>query len=147
MKAVSEETDKTELEAGEDVFVLPTSFAQQSLWFLDQLYPEICAYNMARAICIFGDLDIKALERSLSEIVRRHETLRTTFKAVDGQPMQFIAPVLDAILPVTDLRGLSPNERAQCELITEEAWPLSTFHGAPCCAYACSAQANRNTSW
>jgi amino acid adenylation domain-containing protein len=132
MKAVSEKTDKTELEAEEDVFVLPTSFAQQSLWFLDQLYPESCAYNVPRAIRILGDLDVKALECSLSEIVRRHEILRTTFRAIDGQPMQFIAPARDAILPVTDLRGLGPNEGAQCEhrLITEEAWaPFDLSHG------------------
>src|SRR5262245_50643595 len=64
------------------------SFAQQRLWFLAQLEPESSAYNIPAAYRLSGPLNVPALEQSLSEIVRRHETLRTTFAAVDGQPFQ-----------------------------------------------------------
>lgn len=109
---------------GEDELVFPASFAQQGLWVLNQLYPQTGAYNMPVAIRIRGDLLVRALEQSLSEIVRRHETLRTTFRTVDEQLMQFVAPAGEVMLPWTDLRGLGPVERAQEEhrLITEEAW-------------------------
>src|SRR5258705_13617520 len=97
------------------MFVLPASFAEQSLWFLDQLNPQTSAYNVPAAVRIVGKLNLKALEQSFSEIVRRHETLRTTFQAVNGEPMQFIAPAREVTFPVTDLRSLSPAERAQHE--------------------------------
>src|ERR1700751_120995 len=99
MNAVSAKTDKTELDAAEDGFILPTSFAQQSLWLLDHLNPQGSAYNMPAAIRIVGELNVKALEQSFSEIMRRHETLRTTFRNVEGQPMQFIAPTREVMLP------------------------------------------------
>ncbi len=124
MKAVSVQANTAEVEAAEDVFVLPTSLAQQRLWLLDQLNPQAAAYNMPTALRLIGDLDIEALEQSLSEIVRRHEILRTTFRAVDDEPMQVIAPARAVRLPITDLRELEPGARAQEErrLINEEAW-------------------------
>ena len=65
-----------------------------------------------------------ALERSFSFLVRRHEVLRTTFRSVNGNPMQFIAPARDVTLPVTDLRGLDSDERVSRahRLIEDEAW-------------------------
>src|SRR5262249_45101737 len=72
--------------------VLPLSFAQQRLWFLDQLQPGSAFYNIPAALRLTGKLDVDALRRSLSEIVRRHESLRTTFEIVDGEPVQVIAP-------------------------------------------------------
>jgi Condensation domain len=57
------------------MFVLPVSFAEQSLWFLNQINPQTSAYKLSGAIRVVGNLDVKALEQSLSEIVRRHETL------------------------------------------------------------------------
>src|SRR5215213_4124133 len=69
----------------------PLSFAQQRLWFLDQLVPGAAAYNMPSPVRIRGSLDITTLERSLDEIVRRHDTLRTTFATADDQPVQIIA--------------------------------------------------------
>src|SRR4051794_3093162 len=76
---------------GDDVFVFPASFAQQRLWFLDQLDPGSAAYNMTGALRLRGPLDVAAAERVLTEVVRRHEVLRTTFAMIDGAPMQLIA--------------------------------------------------------
>lgn len=89
----------------------PLSFAQQRLWFLDQLQPGLSAYNIATALRITGSLNIPALEQSLNEIVRRHEVLRTTFTTVNNQPFQCIAPSLTLTLPLIDLRQLPPEER------------------------------------
>ena len=69
---------------------LPLSFAQQRLWFLDQLEPGSSAYNIPNAVRLSGKLDAIALERGLRELVRRHEALRTTFADMDGQPVQVI---------------------------------------------------------
>ncbi|MDZ8051397.1 MAG: amino acid adenylation domain-containing protein [Aulosira sp. ZfuCHP01] len=77
----------------EEVFVFPLSFAQQRLWFLDQLIPNSPIYNIPGAVQFQGRLDRVALEKSFSEIVRRHEALRTTFVIADGQPMQAVAAV------------------------------------------------------
>ncbi|MCH8282830.1 MAG: hypothetical protein IIC96_19375, partial [Chloroflexi bacterium] len=94
-----------------EVFVFPTSFAQQRLWFLDQLEPGSAAYNVPLAIRLSGSLNMIALEQSLNEIVRRHETLRTTFSTVDGQPVQVISPASTFNIPVVDLRHLTKAER------------------------------------
>src|SRR5206468_3870013 len=81
------------------------SFAQQRLWFLDQLHPGSPAYNIPAAARLTGRLDTRALERSLNEIVRRHEALRTTFASGNGEPIQIIAPTQTAALETVDLRG------------------------------------------
>ncbi len=73
---------------------IPLSFAQERLWFLDQLEPDSPAYNMPVAVRLRGPLDAAVLEQSLNEIVRRHEVLRATFIDVAGQPEQVIAPGL-----------------------------------------------------
>ncbi len=102
---------------------LPLSFAQQRLWFIDQLDPGNSVYNFPVAVRLKGALNLAALEESLSEIVRRHEALRTTFSMVDGQPAQVIASRLMITLPVVDLRALSEVEReAEVQrLVVEEA--------------------------
>ena len=102
---------------------LPLSFAQQRLWFLDLLMSGTPIYNLPNAIGLKGSLNVTALEQSLSEIVRRHEALRTTFSAVNGQPIQVIHPAVTLLLPIVDLRELPETEReveAQ-RLATEEA--------------------------
>ena len=80
----------------------PLTFAQQRLWFLAQLQPDNTAYNMNLAVRLTGPLDLEALERSLNEVVRRHEVLRTSFAASDGKPIQVIAPQLSFTLRVVD---------------------------------------------
>jgi amino acid adenylation domain-containing protein len=90
---------------------LPLSFAQQRLWFVDQLVPGNPIYNIFAPVSFDEEIKVAALERSLNEIVRRHETLRTTFTTSDGQPFQLIAPSLSLPLPVIDLRHRSAQER------------------------------------
>jgi amino acid adenylation domain-containing protein len=90
---------------------LPLSFAQERLWLVDQMEPGSAVYNIPVAWRLGGALDAAALERSLSEIVRRHEALRTTFAEVDGSPVQVIAPFARFDLPVEDLSGLSEADR------------------------------------
>lgn len=102
---------------------LPLSFAQQRLWFLDQLEPQSSFYNLPVAVRLGGELDLTALNASVDEIVRRHEVLRTTFVAEAGQPVQVIAPELKLAVPVVDLSDLSEEvrETAAQHLTTEEA--------------------------
>ncbi|MBN3895575.1 MAG: amino acid adenylation domain-containing protein [Nostoc sp. NOS(2021)] len=97
------------------------SFAQERLWLLDQLNPGNPTYNLSVAIHLKGLLDVRALDQSLGEIVRRHEALRTTFSAVDGQSLQVIASDLKWTLAIVSLRELSETERQQQSqrLITE----------------------------
>ncbi|MGZ3184822.1 MAG: type I polyketide synthase, partial [Telluria sp.] len=90
---------------------LGLSFAQQRLWFLDQLEPGSPLYNIPVAVRLRGRLDAAAFRNSLNEVVRRHEALRTTFASVDGTPVQVIAPELNLPLEVTDLSDLPPAER------------------------------------
>ena len=92
---------------------LPLSFSQERLWFLDQLEPGSSVYNMSGAYRLSGRLDITALERSLNEIVRRHEALRTTFSSVDGVPRQVIATQTILSLPVIDVSADSPSTREE----------------------------------
>ncbi|WP_437832128.1 amino acid adenylation domain-containing protein [Sorangium sp. So ce1153] len=95
----------------EDVFVFPMSFAQERLWFLAQLEPESASYNLATAVRLTGSLDVAVVERCLSEIVRRHEILRTTFAVVDGQPSQVVQPEGALRLERLDLGALPPAQR------------------------------------
>src|SRR4051812_48289539 len=89
----------------------PLSFAQERLWFLDRLEPGSAAYNIPVAWRLAGALDERALERALGEIVRRHEALRTTFREMDGSPVQVIAPFGGFTLPVEDLSALGDADR------------------------------------
>jgi len=104
----SEET----LDSGtEDVFLFPLSFAQQRLWFLQQMNPQSPAYNMPVASRLLGKLNVKALEQALNEIVQRHEVLRTTFQMIDAQPMQVISSHAALVLPLLDLTHLPETAR------------------------------------
>lgn len=102
---------------------LPLSFAQRRLWFIDQLEPGNSTYNFPVAVRLKGSLNVLALERSVNEIVARHEALRTTFATVEGRPAQVIAPTLIVRLPVVNLQHLSESEReAEVQrLVIEEA--------------------------
>ncbi len=93
----------------------PLSFAQQRLWLLDQLSPGTPFYNVPAAIRLKGRLDVKALEQSFNEIVRRHESLRTVFGEQDGRPTQHIQAHEPFSLPLVDLSSL-PHEEQDREL-------------------------------
>jgi len=94
--------------------LLPLSFGQQRLWVVEQLNPGTAGHNVTRAPRLYGPLDATVLRRSLLEIARRHEALRTHFESVDGRGVQVVTPLDDWLLPVVDLRGL-PEERWEDE--------------------------------
>ena len=73
----------------------PLSFAQERLWFLEQLEPGSAVYNICRASRLTGQLNIAALESSLTEILRRHEILRSQIRVVDGRPVQVAVPAAE----------------------------------------------------
>lgn len=97
----------------------PLSFAQQRLWFLAQMEPDSPFYNIPAALRLRGPLDVDVLEQTLSEIVRRHQVLRTLFVSVNGQPMQRIQPPSHLSIPVMDLMGVPASSRSAAA--TEEA--------------------------
>ncbi|HEY9833608.1 MAG TPA: condensation domain-containing protein, partial [Stenomitos sp.] len=102
---------------------LPLSFAQQRMWLLNQIEGNSATYNESVVLKISGLLQVAALEQSFREIFQRHAALRTTFKNVDGKPIQVISPTSNFRLPLVDLRFIPPSEQeAEVErLITEAA--------------------------
>ncbi|HEX7242265.1 MAG TPA: condensation domain-containing protein, partial [Longimicrobiaceae bacterium] len=101
---------------------LPLSFAQTRFWFIDQMEPGSAAHNITSALRLRGRLDAEALHRTLTEIVRRHEVLRTVFAVRDEEPVQVVLPPAPVLLPRVDLSGL-PEEARERELLrtVEEA--------------------------
>lgn len=93
----------------------PLSFNQERLWFFDQLNPGSPVYNKSVVYRVTGQLNVMALEQSLSEIVRRHEAIRTTFAALDGQPVQVISPEVSLTMLLVDLQEV-PTEQRSAEL-------------------------------
>ncbi|MBZ4422263.1 non-ribosomal peptide synthetase [Myxococcus sp. RHSTA-1-4] len=111
---------------------LPLSFAQQRLWFIDQLEPGSATYNMPTFVRLQGALDVDSLRRALSELVRRHEALRTTFHEQEGQPLQLIHPHVAPPLATVDLSGLEPEaarEELERELREEASRPFNLSQG------------------
>jgi non-ribosomal peptide synthetase component F len=102
---------------------IPLSFAQQRLWLLDQLEPGSIAYLMPSAYRLHGMLDAKCFERSLEELIRRHESLRTTFTLHADQPVQVIHPVRGYCLPMIDLQKVREDEQTHVvrQLAEQEA--------------------------
>ncbi|HEV2846695.1 MAG TPA: condensation domain-containing protein, partial [Thermoanaerobaculia bacterium] len=92
---------------------LPLSFAQERFWFLDRLEPDGSGYNMSSGVLLTGELSAPALVATLSEIVRRHESLRTVFPERNGDPVQLIQPPRPAPLPVIDLSALPAGSRQE----------------------------------
>jgi amino acid adenylation domain-containing protein len=90
---------------------LPLSFAQQRLWFIEQLQSDNPAYNITSAVRVQGNLNITALESCFQAIISRHESLRTGFSTVEGLPIQVISENLQFSLPVIDLQTLSKSEQ------------------------------------
>ena len=117
-----------------DAGPLPLSYAQQRLWFIQQLAPNSNAYNIPMAIRVTGQLDLNALNATLSEIIRRHEVLRTTFAFDYGQPRQVVHPPARRELPVTDLTHLTAAVRmdhAQHIAEEEARLPFDLEHAPP----------------
>jgi amino acid adenylation domain-containing protein len=120
--------------SAEQVYVFATASGQRGLWFLDQFVPGSSLYNLHIGTRLWSAVNVPALKQSINEIVRRHEALRTAFKAVDGEPMQVVVPQLHLDLPITDLRHLPEAEREEeaAYIASEEAetpfdlsyWPL-----------------------
>ena len=108
--------------ASGEVYVFPASFAQQRLWFLERLEPGQAVYNMPRAMRLRGRLDVRALRGALQEIVRRHEALRTVFRARDAVPLQVVLPPGPLHLPLHDLSALPGpgREDALREMVRDE---------------------------
>jgi amino acid adenylation domain-containing protein len=102
---------------------LQLSFAQQRLWFIDQLQPNSSGYNNTSAMRLTGPLNVSVLERTLNEIIRRHEILRTSFRANGGEPVQVIAPPVEISWPATDLtqREAADREAEVLRIIKEDS--------------------------
>ncbi|MCY1081727.1 non-ribosomal peptide synthetase [Archangium lansingense] len=98
----------------------PLSFQQEQVWFVHELSPGNLAYNAQMVLRLRGALDVPALERALAEIIRRHESLRTTFPTRDGHPVQEVHPPWDVHVPVMDLRGEADVEGAAKRRLAEE---------------------------
>ncbi|HYG64196.1 MAG TPA: amino acid adenylation domain-containing protein, partial [Thermoanaerobaculia bacterium] len=101
--------------------LLPLSYAQERLWFLEQLEPGSAAYNVPTAVDLEGRLDVVALRQSLEVVVARHESLRTVFTAMAGGPAQRVLKPMPVPLPEVDLTGLPHPEREARRLGAEEA--------------------------
>lgn len=96
-----------------DARVRPLSFAQEQLWFLDQLAPGETSYSILSAWRLRGPLRADLLHRALNAVVARHESLRATIREQDGTPYQAVEQKIDVPLPTTDLRALPEAEREQ----------------------------------
>src|SRR5215208_4504315 len=110
----------------------PLSFSQQRLWFLDQLQPGNAFYNISRNFLLKGPLEIQALEQSLNQIIKRHEIPRTSFKNVEGHPVQIISPPQHLNLIVVNLEDHNEEDREakSYSLIAELAsQPFDLGHG------------------
>jgi len=101
----------------------PLSFAQQRLWFLDKLVPQSPFYNVPAAVRVQAPLNVDVLKKTLNEIVKRHEVLRTSFGEANGQPFQIIAPHVEVPFTLHDLRDMTETvrEREAVRLATEDA--------------------------
>ena len=117
------ETPSTAIPCRQDAGVVPLSFAQQRLWFIEQLNPESAAYNIAGAVRLSGTLDVEALRRGFDEILKRHDVLRTSVTATDGEPVQTIHPHRPFALPVVEVQGSNDAGRIleARQLAAEEA--------------------------
>ncbi len=95
------------------------SFAQERLWFIDQMDPGSPVYNEPRTAHVAGRLDVAAFEAALRELVRRQEALRTAFQEIGGEPWQVVSPEVELRLPLVDLSAL-PERRAEVDRLTRE---------------------------
>ncbi len=112
--------------------LLPVSFSQQRLWFIDQLEGSSAQYHIPEALRLRGDLDINALKSAVNEIVERHESLRTCFTQIDGEPAQIICPRFVLDVPLIDLSTLDPHkQQEELNKCLHNEWeePFDLTHG------------------
>jgi hypothetical protein len=89
---------------------MPLSFAQQRLWFIEQLEPGAAVYNIPIAVRLTGELNVSALEQSIREIVRRHEVLRIRFEESGGEVLQLVGEVVEIHMGMWDLSGVASED-------------------------------------
>jgi amino acid adenylation domain-containing protein/non-ribosomal peptide synthase protein (TIGR01720 family) len=109
-----------------------TSFAQERVWFLEQITPASSVYNVAGAFRLIGHLDVGALRRSVEALVARHESLRTTFVAIDGRPLQVVSPRVPVSVRHDEREAPAESARqgaARAALAEEVARPFDVAHG------------------
>ena len=126
------ETERASDGSSEDIFVFPASFAQQRLWLLERLEPNSDVYNIPAVFRLRGKLVVHALERCLKEIVRRHESLRTTFTSRDGQPFQVVHAASAPWFALLDFSEFPQNQReaeAVCRVTEEVRRPFDLCQG------------------
>lgn len=113
--------------------VLPLSFAQQRMWVLHELEPASAAFNIQRAIAVDAPLEVESLQHAVDALVRRHEILRTTFTARDGEPFQIVREDLGVAVDVVDVSELSEEEREDAvrERIDDDAARPFDFERGP----------------
>ncbi len=104
-----------------DFYEFPVTFAQQRMWFLNRLQPDSSFYNSPWALRLTGQLDVASLERSIGEILRRHEALRTTFATRDNEPVQVVSPWKPFELPIRDLSEQTDGEDRARRIALEES--------------------------
>jgi acyl carrier protein len=109
--------------------LVPLSFAQQRLWFLEQLQPGNTLYNFPAAVRLQGELNVTALEQSINQLIKRHEILRTTFTTVDGQPVQVIHPSFNLKLSIIDVTTTNHSTVANL-ILAEQNQPFDLINGS-----------------
>ena len=106
---------------------LPLSFAQERMWFLEQLVPDSAVYHVPLALPVAGTPSPQALAHALTLLVARHESLRTSFPSSDGMPYQFIHPPAPVLLPLIDLRTLPASQAATAQRALASATAQQPF--------------------
>ncbi|HEX6909272.1 MAG TPA: amino acid adenylation domain-containing protein, partial [Longimicrobium sp.] len=133
VRALAERLHGAELAAGPALVpvprdgLLPLSFAQERMWFLERMSPGVGMYNMAEAVALDGPLDADALRRALEALVARHEVLRTRYPEVDGNPLQEILPPPRLELPVEDVA----EDAVQARMRADTRAPFDLAAGLP----------------
>jgi len=117
----------------EGVNLFPLSYIQEEFWFLHKLQPDCLALNVPSAYVIKGPLNINALEKTFNEIIRRHENLRTCFREIDGEPIQYILPRIDFKLPVIYLQHVEKEKQYKMvkKILTAKTYEPFDFSNSP----------------